>query len=71
LDAKRKALAALEICGGEGRGGQRPPHAHFALKPGIYLVEVRYSSGVKRGKKIRVARAPVRGVIDEKTPKLE
>jgi hypothetical protein len=71
LDAKRKALAALEICGGEGRGGQRPPYAHFALKPGIYLVEVRYSSGVKRGKKIRVARAPVRGVIDEKTPKLE
>jgi hypothetical protein len=71
LNGGRKAVAVQYICGGEGRGGQRPPHAHFALEPGKYIVEVRFSSGIKRQKEIRVAATPLRGVIDENTPKLE
>jgi hypothetical protein len=67
----KKTLATQEISGGDGRGGQRAPHAHFALRPGKYLVEVRYSSGVKRRKEILVASAPLRGVIDEKTPQVQ
>jgi hypothetical protein len=58
------------IGGGEGRGGQRPPLAHFALKPGGYRVEVRYSSGVVRAKEIKVAESPWRGVIDDQTPRV-
>ena len=41
----------------------------FALAPGNYRVEVRYSSGVRRMKEITVATSPIRGVIDEQTPK--
>jgi hypothetical protein len=71
LDRRRRTLAVEEISGGDGRGGQRPPQARFALRPGRYLVEVRYSSGVRRSKVIRVAGAPLRGVIDEKTPRVQ
>jgi hypothetical protein len=71
LSTERKVLAVQDISGGDGRGGQKAPHAHFALKPGKYFVEVRYSSGVKRRKEILVAGAPLKGVIDEKVPKLE
>jgi hypothetical protein len=59
------------VSGGEARGGQSAPQAHFALAPGRYRVEVRYSSGVRRMKEITVAGSPVRGVIDEQTPKME
>ena len=44
---------------------------YFALAPGSYHVEVRYSSGVRRARDISVAAVPVRGVIDRQTPKVE
>jgi hypothetical protein len=59
------------ISGGDGRGGQAAPTARFALDPGNYRVEVRYSNGVRRMKEIAVARSPVRGIVDEQTPKME
>jgi hypothetical protein len=59
------------ISGGDGRGGQKPLEARFALEPGNYRVEVRYSSGITRAKEITVAGAPVKGVIDDATPKVE
>jgi hypothetical protein len=59
------------VSGGDGRGGQAAPLARFALIPGSYRVEVRYSSGVRRARDINVAAAPVRGVIDGNAPKLE
>jgi hypothetical protein len=71
LDGSQKTLAMQEICGGEGRGSQRPPHARFALRPGNYVVEVRYSSGIRRRKAIQVAASPYRGTIDDQTPKTE
>ena len=69
LDKDGKAVAAQQISGGDGRGGKAAPVARFALKPGTYRVEVRYSSGVVRAKEIVVAAAPLRGVIDDQTPK--
>src|SRR5262249_20583519 len=66
-----KAVAMQEISGGDGRGGQQGAHARFALPPGTYKVEVHYSSGIKRGKEITVASAPMRNLIDEQTPKLD
>jgi hypothetical protein len=71
LDKEGKLQGSRRISGGDGRGGQAAPQAHFALSPGTYQVEVRYSSGVRRGKEIAVAGAPVRGVIDDQTPKME
>jgi hypothetical protein len=71
LDKAGKLLASQHLSGGDGRGGQAPLHARFALQPGDYKVEVRYSSGVKRVKEINVANSIVRGVVDEQTPKAE
>jgi hypothetical protein len=71
LSPDRRTLAVQEIAGGDGRGGQLAPQAHFALTPGKYLVEVRYSSGVQRRKEILVASAPFKGIIDEQVPKLD
>lgn len=69
VDKEGKPQGSVQyICGGEGRGGQRPLNARFALAPGEYKVEVRYSSGVTRVKDITVSAAPVRGVIDDQTP---
>jgi hypothetical protein len=59
------------ITGGEGRGGQRLAQGHFALKPGTYRVEVRYSSGLVRAKEIVVANSPLRARIDDQTPKVD
>jgi len=70
-DQRRQGGATQEIGGGDGRGGQKAPIARFALKPGTYRVEVRYSSGLVRGKEITVANAHVKDVIDDQTPKLE
>jgi len=66
-----KPVAAQEIEGGDSRGGQKAPIARFALKPGTYRVEVRYSSGLVRGKEITVANAHVKDVIDDQTPKVQ
>jgi hypothetical protein len=71
LDKSGKLLASQHLSGGDGRGGQAPLHARFALQPGDYKVEVRYSSGVKRVKEINVTNSIVRGVVDEQTPKVE
>jgi hypothetical protein len=64
-DKAGRALQVREICGGSGRGGQPAPLAHFALEPGTYRVQVRYSSGVTRFREITVAGAPLRSLIDD------
>jgi FG-GAP-like repeat len=72
LDKEGKALlGSVSISGGDGRGGQAAPQARFALPPGTYRVEVQYTSGVRRAKEVVVAGSPVRGVIDDQTPKVE
>jgi len=71
LDKDGHMKAAQLISGGDGRGGQASPQARFVLDPGNYRVEVRYTSGVRRMKEITVASSPVRGTIDEQTPKME
>jgi hypothetical protein len=70
-DKSGKDQGVQYICGGEGRGGQKPLLARFALQPGSYRVEVRYSSGVTRAKEFTVNGSPVSGVIDDQTPKVE
>jgi hypothetical protein len=62
-----KLIAVHEISGGDGRGGQQAPIARFTLTPGPYKVEVRYSTGVVRGRDITVGDVPQRGVVDDKT----
>jgi hypothetical protein len=68
LDGGGKVLASERLFGGDGRGGQAPPAGRFALPPGTYELRVRYSSGLRRAKRIVVASAPVRGTIDDTTP---
>src|SRR5262249_5697210 len=43
LDKGGRSLGQREVSGGDGRGGQHGPQARFALPPGTYRVEVRYS----------------------------
>jgi hypothetical protein len=69
-DGKGQRQGSEVIGSGDGRGGQRASQAHFALKPGTYRVEVRYSSGVVRAREIKVTASPWRGVIDDETPKV-
>jgi hypothetical protein len=71
LDAEGHVLAAQQVSGGDGRGGQSAPVARFALAPGSYLVEVRYSSGLRRARPLAVANHLVRDVIDDRTPRVE
>jgi hypothetical protein len=71
LDKQGKLLGCTQLTGGDGRGGQSPLLARFALAPGAYRVEVRYSDGVTRVKDVAVSTSPLRGVIDDKTPKAE
>jgi hypothetical protein len=71
VDKAGKEQGVQYICGGEGRGGQKPLLARFALQPGNYRVEVRYSSGVTRAKEITVKDLPMRGVIDDQTAKVD
>jgi hypothetical protein len=68
-DRERKVLASQFIGSGEGRGGQGPMLARFALQPGTYRVEVEYSSDQKRSEVITVAKAPRRVVIDNRKVK--
>jgi hypothetical protein len=70
-DREGKLLGSRRISGGDGRGGQAAPLAHFALAPGTYRVEVRYSSGVRRAKEITVAGSHLRAAIDDETPPAE
>ena len=71
LDKSGKLLASQQISGGDGRGGQATLGARFALKPGDYRLEVRYSSGLRRVKEFNVGGNIVRGVIDEQVAKVE
>jgi hypothetical protein len=65
-DKAGRLLQTFEISGGDGRGGQAAPLAHFALAPGVYRVQVRYSSGLRRERQVTVGSVPVRSVIDDK-----
>lgn len=60
-----KTVAAQEISGGDGRGGQQSPLARFALEPGTYQVQLRLSSGVVRNREFSIAESPVRGVLQD------
>jgi hypothetical protein len=71
LDRAGKLHGSHFVSGGDGRGGQAAPAARFALAPGTYRVEVRYSNGERRARDVVVATTPVRGVLDEKVPKAE
>jgi hypothetical protein len=71
LDKQGRLRGVQDICGGAGRGGQAPLVARFALEPGVYRVQVRYSSGLTRAREITVAGTPLRSLIDEKTPEVE
>ena len=71
LDKDGRTQGSRYLSGGEGRGGQTAPQAHFALQPGTYRVEVRYSSGLKRAKEITVASTHLRAVIDDQTPQMD
>lgn len=71
LDRDGKLQGSHHLSSGDGRGGQADSVARFALTPGTYRVELLLSSGERRGRDIVVATAPVRGTLDEKTPKLE
>ena len=73
LDRRRQAARQRSTSrGGDGRGGQAPPLARFALEPGTYRVEVRCQ--LRREARPRRSSSParhVRGVIDEQTPKVD
>jgi hypothetical protein len=71
LDRDGKLLGSHHVSGGDGRGGQAAPSARFALLPGTYRVEIQYSTGERRAKRIVVAGAPLRDVLDERTTKAE
>ena len=60
-----KRIGMREISGGDGRGGQQGPQAHFALAPGKYRIEVRYSSGATKGHDITVGADAVRAVLGQ------
>src|SRR5262249_6659413 len=63
LDQAGRAHGVQAISGGDGRGGQPAPLARFALAPGTYRVEVRYSTGQEKAKDITVTDSPLRAVI--------
>jgi hypothetical protein len=62
-----KLIAHDQVGLGQGRGGQGASEARFALAPGRYQVEVRYSSGTVRAREIVVANNHLKAVIDDKT----
>ena len=64
-DAQGKLVGAQEISAGEGRGGQQPPLARFALEPGTYRVTLRYSNGQTRTTEVRLDSGPTRRVLDD------
>ena len=64
FDQDGKLLGLREVSGGDGRGGQQGPFAHFAAPAGKYRVEVRSTSGVIRAKEVTLGTAPARTTID-------
>lgn len=67
-DDKGRRLGTRFIAGGDGRNMQSTPEARFALAPGKYRIDVRYSSGQVRAKTVEIAGKPVWETIDQKTP---
>ena len=63
--ADGRALAAQELSGGDGRGGQRPHLARFTLPPGNYKVEVRDTAGQVKEKMITVTEQPLRVTVGD------
>lgn len=45
--------------------------AHFALAPGSYRAEVRYTNGTRRTRDITLAATALRAVINDNTPRTE
>ncbi len=70
-DMNGKLFGTCQVSGGDGRGGQAPPVARFALDPGNYRIEVRYSDGTRRAREVTVASTSVKGILDDKTPLME
>jgi hypothetical protein len=66
-----KLFGYHEVSGGDGRGGQSAPLARFALAPGTYRVEARFSNGERRARELVVASSHVRAALDESVPKVE
>jgi hypothetical protein len=62
-DMGGKLLAAAELTGGEGRGGQALG-TRFALEPGSYRVELLLSSGEKREKELTVTTMHLKAVVE-------
>jgi hypothetical protein len=63
LDGAGKLRGFHHVSGGDGRGGQSPPTARFALAPGKYRVEVLFSTGERRARPLVVASSHVRAEI--------
>lgn len=61
-----RALAEQQIARCEGRS-QSLPVARFALSPGTYHVEVRYSCGLRRAREVEVVRGLTRATVDDRT----
>lgn len=64
-DKAGKLIAAQEISGGDGRGGQHAPIARFALEPGTYRLTIRFSNGRSHTRELLVGNTPLRSKIDE------
>jgi hypothetical protein len=67
-DGTGKSLGTRWIAGGDGRAMQATAEARFALAPGTYRVEARYSSGKLRLKDVTITDKPLWETIDEKLP---
>jgi hypothetical protein len=67
-DGNGQLLGTRHLAGGDGRNLQTALEARFALAPGKYRVEVRYSSGTVRARTVEVADKPLWETIDDKTP---
>ena len=66
LNKEGKAVAMLDISGGEARGGQPSLSPRFTLLPGQYKLEIRTASGKSATQDVIVADAPLRVRLDGK-----
>jgi hypothetical protein len=67
LDGAGKLRGTRHISGSDGRNLQATPEARFALAPGKYRVETRYSSGRVRAREVAIVDRPLWVTIDDKT----
>jgi hypothetical protein len=67
-DAAGKFQARTFLSGGDGRGSQAAPVARFAVPPGAYRIETRFSSGLVQVKEVAVGATHRRVVIDDEMP---